>query len=148
MGRAGAGGARAGQGRAWEEVAPGRELRRQDSCWLVVAGGAPAGQGRAWEELTPGRELRCQDSRSRVAVMRGEGEGWEKVRARTEKTVIWGMAWSPQEWVPKGEFECPPKFRCSSRGPAGVVFFVWIPIFSYEGLSSGPAGVVLTDKTT
>ena len=37
------------------------------------------------------------------------------------------------------------KYGVWSRGPAGVMFLAWAPIFSYWGLSRGPAGVALID---
>ena len=48
-----------------------------------------------------------------------------------------------QEWGLQGRFGCPPQIGGSSRGPAGVLFFAWAPIFSYRGSSRGPAGVAL-----
>jgi len=45
-----------------------------------------------------------------------------------------------QEWGLQGRFGCPPQIR----GPAGVLFFAWAPIFSYRGSSRGPVGVALS----
>ena len=43
------------------------------------------------------------------------------------------------------KYGCPAKHGVWSRGPAGVMFLAWTPIFSYWGLSRGPAGVALIE---
>ena len=48
-----------------------------------------------------------------------------------------------QEWGLQRRFGCPPQIGGFGRGPAGVLFFAWAPIFSYRGSSRGPAGVAL-----
>jgi len=47
------------------------------------------------------------------------------------------------EWGLRKEYGCPPKYEVWSRGSAAVMFLAWSPIFSYWGLSRGPAGVAL-----
>ena len=49
-----------------------------------------------------------------------------------------------QEWGLQRRFGCPPQIGGFGRGPAGVLFFTWTPIFSYRGSNRGPAGVALT----
>jgi len=46
-----------------------------------------------------------------------------------------------QEWGLHGRFGCPPQIGAFSRGPTGVLLFVWAPIFSYRDSSRGLAGV-------
>jgi hypothetical protein len=45
---------------------------------------------------------------------------------------------------PTGIYGCPAKYGIWSRGPTGVIFLAWAPIFSYWGLSRGPARVALS----
>jgi hypothetical protein len=46
-----------------------------------------------------------------------------------------------QEWGLEEKYGCPTKYGVCSRGPSGVMFLAWAPIFSYGGSSRGPAGV-------
>jgi len=56
----------------------------------------------------------------------------------------WGLPCLGQpEWSLGEKYGCPAKYGVWSRGPAGVIFLAWAPIFSYWGLSRGPAGVAL-----
>jgi len=48
-----------------------------------------------------------------------------------------------QEWGLGEKYGCPTKYGVWSRGPAGVMFLAGAPIFSYWGLSRGPAGIAL-----
>ena len=92
----------------------------------VGGGGRERGsENQRWREMGEAAFVRCEEV---IATPRRMGAG------------LLGQ----QEWGLQGRFGCPPQIGGSSRGPAGVLFFAWAPIFSYRGSSRGPAGVALS----
>jgi hypothetical protein len=98
----------------------GTSALRTDEWWVA---GNPSAHGKNdGAQVRWGRRGRAHARRCAEKVLKPSFAGSEE---------------NPQEWVPEGEFGCPPKFECSSRAPAEAMLLARAPIFNYEGSSRG-----------